>query len=85
MFRLLMSKSTPHVNNTKDFVDQVKKLLLEEKEFITSYDVLVLFYLAGIAQLVEQWTVLQQVPGSIPTPDSNWLGVDSALHPSVGR
>ena len=41
--------------------------------------------LAGIAQLVEEWTVMQQVLGSIPTPDSTWLGVDSALHPSVGR
>ena len=40
---------------------------------------------AGMAQLVEQWTFMQQVLGSIPTPDSSWLGVDSALHPSVGR
>ena len=40
---------------------------------------------AGIAQLVEQQTFMQQVPGSIPAPDSSWLGVDSALHPSVGR
>ena len=39
----------------------------------------------GLAQLVEQRTVMQQVPGSIPTPDSTWLGVDSALHPTVGR
>ena len=40
---------------------------------------------AEIAQLVEQWTVMQQVLGSIPTPNSTWLGVDSALHPFVGR
>ena len=40
---------------------------------------------ARIAQLVEQQTVMQQVPGSIPTPNSTWLGVHSALHPSVGR
>ena len=40
---------------------------------------------ARLAQLVEQQTVMQQVPGSIPAPDSTWLGVDSALHPSVGR
>ena len=38
---------------------------------------------AGIAQLVEQQAVLQQVLGSIPT--QTWLGVDSAFHPSVGR
>ena len=43
------------------------------------------FMSAGIAQLVEQWTFMRQVPGSIPTPDSSWLGVDSALHPSLGR
>ena len=41
--------------------------------------------LAGLAQLVEQQTVMQQVLGSIPTPNSTWLGVDSAPHPSVGR
>ena len=35
---------------------------------------------AEIAQFVEQWTIMQQVPGSIPTPNSTWLGVDSALH-----
>ena len=40
---------------------------------------------AGIAQLVEQQTVMQQVLASMPTPDSTWLGVDTALHPSVGR
>ena len=28
-----------------------------------------------LAQLVEQWTVMQQVPGSIPTPNSTWLGL----------
>ena len=39
--------------------------------------------LAKIAQLVEQQTIMWQVPGSIPTPNSTWLGVDSALHPSV--
>ena len=42
-------------------------------------------YLAEIAQLVEQQTLLQEVPGSIPTPNSTWLGVDSALLPFVGR
>ena len=31
---------------------------------------------ARIAQLVEQWNVMQQVPRSIPTPNSTWLGVD---------
>ena len=41
--------------------------------------------LARLAQLVEQQTVMQQVPGSIPAPNSTWLGVDSALHPTVGR
>ena len=41
--------------------------------------------LAGIAQLVEQQTVMQQVLGLIPTPNSTWLGVDSPFHPSVGR
>ena len=40
---------------------------------------------AGIAQLVEQQTVMQWVPGSIPAPDSTWMGVDSAFHPTVGR
>ena len=40
---------------------------------------------ARLAQLVEQQTVMQQVLGSIPALDSTWLGVDSALHPSVGR
>ena len=30
-------------------------------------------------------TIMLQVPGSIPTPDSTRLGVDSALHHSVGR
>ena len=44
-----------------------------------------LVLLARIAQLVEQRTFMRQVPGSIPAPDSSWLGVDSALHPSVGR
>ena len=39
----------------------------------------------GKAQLVEQWTFMWQVLGSIPTADSSWLGVVSALHPSVGR
>ena len=43
-----------------------------------------LFMDARLAQLVEQWTVMRQVPGSIPTPNSTWLGVDSALHPTVG-
>ena len=37
-----------------------------------------------LAQLVEQQTVMQQVLGSIPTPDST-RGADSALHPTVGR
>ena len=41
--------------------------------------------MARIAQLLQQWTVMQQVMGSIPAPDSTWLGVDSALHPPVGR
>ena len=41
--------------------------------------------LTGIAQLVDQQTIMQQVMGSIPTPDSTWLRVDSALHASVGR
>ena len=39
--------------------------------------------MGGIAQLVEQQTVMQQVLGSIPTQTQ--LGVDSAFHPSVGR
>ena len=37
------------------------------------------------SSVVEQWTIMQQVLGSIPAPDSTWLGVDSALHPSMGR
>ena len=41
--------------------------------------------IAEIAQLVEQQTIMWQVLGSIPTPNSTWLGVDSALHPFVGR
>ena len=28
-----------------------------------------------ISQLVEQWTVMQQVPGSIPAPISTWQGL----------
>ena len=38
-----------------------------------------------IVQLVGQWTFTQEVLVSIPTPDSTWLGVDSIVHPSVGR
>ena len=49
-----------------------------------SYSTRVL-YSAGIAHLVEQRTIMRQGPGSIPTHNSTWLGVDSALHPSVGR
>ena len=41
--------------------------------------------LLWVLQLVKQQTVMWQVPGLIPTPDSTWPGVDSALHPSVGR
>ena len=42
-------------------------------------------YTAQIAQFVEQWTIMWQVLGSIPAPNSTWLGVDSALHPFMGR
>ena len=31
------------------------------------------YILTGITQLVEQQAIMQQVPGSIPTPDSTWL------------
>ena len=61
--------------------------LTQTSFFTTSYlhIYLSLYISAGIAQLVEQQTFMQQVLGSIPAPDSSWLGVDSALHPSVGR
>ena len=49
------------------------------------YTVAITVAITRLAQLVEWWTVMQQVPGSIPAPNSTWLGVDSALHPTVGR
>ena len=75
----LVGKSPHHVHSTHDFVEQANKVTLMPGECLGSY------HAARIAQLVEQQTIMWQVPGSTPAPDSSRLGVDSALHPSVGR
>ena len=68
------------------FVTVCILLRILPSSYFSSYDPdLIHLVYTGIAQLVEQWTFMWQVPGSIPAPDSSWLGVDSALHPSVGR
>ena len=38
-----MGTSEHHVNNTKEFADEIRKTKLEEGECITSYDVTALF------------------------------------------
>ena len=52
----------------------------------SSLPLLVQIELAGIAQLVEQWTFMQGVLGSIPTPNSTWPGLTQPSIPLwVGR
>ena len=41
----LIAKSLHHIQNAKDFLEQVKNFRLEEGEYITSFDVTVLFTL----------------------------------------
>ena len=53
--------------------------------FLYGILIYMVLYPARIAQLAEQQTIMSQVLVSIPTPDSTWLGVYSALHPTVGR
>ena len=39
IFKLLVGKSSHHVNNTKEFADEIRNTKLEEGECITSYNV----------------------------------------------
>ena len=49
----LVGMSAHHVHNTKDFVDQIKKVKLEPGECITSYDVQALFTSVPITPMLE--------------------------------
>ena len=52
----------------------------------TVVSIFILSISAEIAQLVEQQTIMQQVPGSIPTPNSTWLGLTQpSIHLWVGK
>ena len=62
----LVGNPSHHVNNTKEFADEIRNTKLEEGECITSYDVTALFTstplplpLAIIRKMLEQDTDLQ--------------------------
>ena len=49
----LVGTSKHHVNNTKEFADEIKKTKLEERECITSYEVTALFTSVPIPSALE--------------------------------
>ena len=49
----LVGASKHHVNNTKEFADEIKKTRLEEGECITSYNVTALFTLVPVSSSLE--------------------------------
>ena len=49
----LVCKTILHVNNTKEFADEVRNTKLEEGEYITSYDVTALFTAVPVPSAVE--------------------------------
>ena len=49
----LVGTSKHHVNNTKEFTDEIKKTKLEEGECITSYDVTALFTSVPVPSALE--------------------------------
>ena len=48
-----MGSSEHHVNNTKEFADEIRKTKLEEGECITSYDVIALFTSIPVSSALE--------------------------------
>ena len=60
-------------------------ILTYKYDTLPKYGSIPQYFIAKMAQLVEQQTILQQVPGSIPAPNSTWLGVDSAHHAILDR
>ena len=49
----LVGNSIHHVNNTKEFADEIRSIKLEEGEYITSYDVTALFTLVSGPSVLE--------------------------------
>ena len=49
----LAGRAIHHVNNTKEFADEIKKTKLEEGECITSYDVSSLFTSIPVAAAID--------------------------------
>ena len=65
ILKLLVGRSSPHVQSTRDFVDRVSKVTLQPGEFLCSYDFTALFTpvpvdpaLEIIKELLEQDTTL---------------------------
>ena len=56
----LVESTEHHVNNSKEFIEEIKKIKLEEWECITSYDVSALFTSVPIPSALEINNKLQQ-------------------------
>ena len=49
----LVGTSSHHVNNTKEFADEIRNTKLEEGECITSYDITALFTSVSVSPALE--------------------------------
>ena len=53
ILKSLVGKSIHHVNNTKEFAEQIRNIKLEEGECITSYDVTASFTAVPVASAID--------------------------------
>ena len=75
----LVDNSSHHVNNTKEFADEIRNTKLEEGECITSYDVTALFTSVPVSRRGWNRTQISQIGPSwqLITSLSCWSSVEN--------
>ena len=66
IIKSLVGTSIHHVNNTKEFADEIKKTKLEEGECIASYDVAALFTSVSVQFCTKSFSTITSVLGPSP-------------------
>ena len=71
----VLSPLIPHWAHCDMLTVQDRIILCGEGIIVPPIILNILAISAGIAQLVEQWTFMRGVLGSVPTPNSTWQGL----------
>ena len=74
IFKPLLGSSCHHVNNTKEFVDEIRNTKLEEGECITSYDVTALFTSVPVPSALE--SIMKRLDQGTDLPNRSIVTAD---------